>query len=1012
MKLNDITSSAKRKVARIVSLLGDQTILAEQTVSGIEYMPCAYKTPSAPLPTAGDFRPFSSGDVWGDGVDSHAWFRFTVCVPEDWKGRGRIELYVCCSKDRYVPDNPQYILYENGVLRQGLDYFHKAVPISEDGGEYYLYAYTGMLVPCIKTIIELRLIDEPTERLYYDLATPLEALEVLPENDIRYIDTVNRLAAATDLLDLLSVPSPAFFASVKVASAYLQREFYGKAKPEDATVTCIGHTHIDCAWKWTLAQTREKVQRTFGTVLELMRRYPEYRFMSSQALLYQYIKEEAPAHYEQIKARVREGRWEVEGAMWVEADCNLASGESLVRQLVYGKEFFRREFGVESRFLWLPGVFGYSAALPQILQKCNVDWFLTSKIAWNDTNMMPYDTFSWRGIDGTEIPTYFLTAQNVTEKDPIKRYTTYVATTDPAMINGTWQRYQQKDLSNEVIVTYGWGDGGGGPTAEMLEKLRREKALPGIPSAQIGSATEFFARMDERVAAHPERLPRWQGELYLEFHRGTYTSQARNKKNNRQSEQLYQAAEGFSVLAETLLDLPYPKESLKAGWLSILTNQFHDIIPGSSIREVYEDSERDYADIRARGEDALQTALTAIADAVDTDKPYVVFNPTSFPFSGTVRIGDGYGYAAHIPAWGYAAIDGDGVPKCTLYADEERVETPFLLAEFDQNGLITRLYDKVAERELLTAPANRLEIYEDYPDTYDAWEISPYYNRKVSYIDGVESVLPFCDGVTAGLRIRRRHMSSTIEQTVRFYADTPRIDFETEIDWQERHQLMKVAFPVDINSDKATYEIQFGNTERPTHTNTSWDRAKFEVCAHKFADLSDGGYGISLLTDCKYGYDIHDGVMRLSLLRAPTFPDPEADLGHHSFRYAIYPHEGCFAEADTVREAYAFNMPPIAVARKAEEGCLPSELSLVCSDRDNVVIETVKKAESGQGFVVRLYDSGNRRTKARLTFGIPVRKAFLADMEENALSEIPVTNDTLSLSLHQFEIVTLLVFPA
>lgn len=1014
MELSDNAAVSLRKVRRVTAILKDNLIAEERSVRDIGYFPCDYKKTRAPLPDASLFSPFPEDGRWGRHDDDHAWFSFHLDVPAPAEGV-RWEVRIWTSRETVGWDaiNPQFLLYEDGALRQGIDINHTAVPVS-GAHDYLLYAYTctpGVGNHDMPLLVTLRAVRTDVEKTYYDLSVPTDALAVLDKCDRDYVCAAKILEDATDLIDLTSIPSDSFFASVKTADDYLQTAFYQGFCRKDSplSVVCIGHTHIDCAWKWTLGQSREKVQRSFSTVLELMRRYPEYKFMSSQALLYRFMKEEAPEKYEEIKARVREGRWEVEGAMWVEADCNLSSGESLVRQVVYGKQFFRREFGVECRVLWLPDVFGYSAALPQILKKANVDWFLTSKISWNDTNLMPCDTFSWQGIDGTSVHTYFLTAQHVDREHPIGRYVTYNGNTCPGMINGTYARYQQKDLSDQALLTYGFGDGGGGPTAEMLEMLRREENLPGIPHAVIGKAGDFLSSLDGKIRENPDRLPVWRGELYLEFHRGTYTTQARNKKNNRESEHLYRMAEGYSAMAALLASLPYPKEALHEGWLTILTNQFHDIIPGSSIHEVYEDSAKDYAALKAVGEEAKDRAIAALLSQIDTKKDVLVFNPTSHVYTGPVKTENGYRHAENIPAWGWAPLSDESFPALTVSA--RKIDTPYYLASFDANGNLLSLFDKVASREVLAGQGNRLEIYEDFPDSYDAWEISPYYKNKMLPLDLAESVEVFSEGVSAGLRITRRHMSSTITQNVRFYADSPRIDFETTVDWRERHQLLKAAFPVDVNSDKATYEIQFGTTERPTHTNTSWDAAKYEVCAQKFADLSDGGYGVSLLNNCKYGYDIHGNVMRLSLLRAPTDPDKTADAGVHTFTYALYPHVGAFVTAHTAREAYALNLPPFPVQTGKGTGKLPERYSFVSVDQENVIPETVKQAEDSDKIIVRLIESKNARTHCRVSFGFPVAAVAVADLEENEISSLPVENDGVTLTVRPFAVVTLSVTP-
>ena len=996
-----------RKIGRLLQVIAESAHVKRAPVQDITHCVCGYKTGHTPPPLA-EMQPFAPTDVWGQETDTHAWFHFTATVPEEFAGL-RAELVVQTEADGWNAHNPQFILYVNGTLRQGLDTNHRTCLLTEKENDIWLYAYTGSVAQKIHLDAYMDGIDEDAERLFYHIRVPFMGLDSLHINSKEYMDTVQALDHALLLVDFLRVPSTEYYRSLKAAIAYLDKEFYGKQchKGQVRTVG-IGHTHIDCAWRWTLQQSREKVQRSFATVLEMMRRDPDYKFMSSQALLYQYLKEEAPQLYEQVKQRVKEGRWEVEGAMWVEADCNLTSGESLVRQVMYGKRFFQKECGVDTRVLWLPDVFGYSAALPQILKKSGVDWFLTSKISWNECNQMPYDVFSWHGIDGTAINAYFLTAQDMGHtEDVTERYTTYVGFTRPQMIAGTWNRFQQKHLTDEALLTFGWGDGGGGPTMEMLEELKREKAgLPGLPTATNEFAGDFLRRLEKKIDHNPD-LPVWRGELYLEFHRGTYTSQANNKKNNRECELLFQDTECLCQTANLLLGLPFPKEELHRGWEDILTNQFHDIIPGSSIREVYEQSDRDYARLRAMGNGLRDGAQAAIAAKVAPEGDKVlVFNPHSFAHSGAVQAGGKTVWVENIPAkgWGLAVA----TDTCSVTMKDRVVTTPFYRVRFDKNWQIASLYDKKQHREVLSAPGNVLEIYEDFPYDYDAWELSVYHKEKHTVITDVQSVEPVQDGCRFGVRIRRKHMESTVCQTIWFYDRMARIDFETTVDWQQTHQIMKVAFPVTVNPDKASYEVQFGTVERPTHSNTSWDRMKFEVCAQKYADLSDNGYGVSLLNNCKYGHDIHDGVIRLSLLKAAVFPDPIADKGMHTFTYSLYPHAGTLRDGDTLRQAYDLNLPMRAV-RPNGDGTLPARFSLLRVSAPNVIAETVKMAEDGEDTVVRMYEAKNMSCRTTVSFGFPVEKVFVCDLLENPVKELTVRDGAVHLDIRPFEIVTLKV---
>ncbi len=999
-----------RKVKKYLELINSTRYGRRAAIEGITYCNCDYKESNTP-PSPEAFVPYAPGMPFGQGNDSHAWFHFTVNVPPEMKGQP-INLNVATERRGWDADNPQFICYIDGEMRQGLDMNHTYVRLGDkDSYDVYLYAYTGPRVPQARLVADLVVVNETTDQLYFDIVVPFEMLTYMNETDREYAEILAHLDRAVSMLDLFNIGSAEYFASVAAAKAYMDEEFYGKycfEQPE--TTICIGHTHIDCAWKWTLKQTREKVQRSFATVLELMRRYPEYIFMSSQALLYQNLKEEAPELYEQVKAMIKAGRWECEGAMWVEADCNLTSGESLVRQVMYGKNFFREEFGLDNRVLWLPDVFGYSAALPQILRKAGVEWFVTSKISWNESNTMPYDTFAWYGIDGTPINSFFLTPQDKHRGQGPVRHTTYVGNTRPAMIAGTYDRYQQKNLNNEALLTFGYGDGGGGPTPEHLEYARRTAhGIPGAPNAKIEKAGDFLARLEKKIEGN-KLLPKWRGELYLEFHRGTYTSIAKNKRANRKSEFLYAAAEQSASMAKALTGRAFPKSELHRGWESILTNQFHDIIPGSSIREVYDQSDIDYAEIARIGQGVVDASYAEIASRVDKKEGYVVFNPNSFVGEGLVSFNGTTAYVENIPPLGYRVVSAEELSTdCGVVIDGHTVETDCLKVTFDAYWQISSMIDLASGREIIRAGevGNEFRIYADYPDVYDAWEWQPYSNEGYRTITEVASVETVRDGARVGIKITRPYQNSMITQTVWFTDGTPRVEFETTADWHERHKMLKVAFPTTINADKATYEIQFGNLERPTHTNTSWDKAKFEVCAQKYADLSDGGFGLSILNDCKYGHDIHDGTIQLSLIKCATDPYEDADQGAHAFTYALYPHAGTFVASDTVKEAYDLNAPMIVLPAAGEATTLPLAFSAVSSDRDNVICETIKEAEYSDATILRLYECKNMVSPTTLTLGLPASHCYVCDLMEHELYELPIENGQVKLNVGGFEIVTL-----
>lgn len=1004
-----------RKLAVNLEMLRKNKEISLGKPSDVTSLPCGYKEMGAALPDATDFKPFDTEhDFWGNGTDTHAWFHFFADVPDGYEA-GTVFLRVSTGYSGWDPNNPQFIAYVDGKLKQGLDINHTDIFFDTAGRhEIYLYAYTGITVKSSQLSLELFAKLKEVEKLWYDIQVPFDSLSYLDTDSGEYRKIINALDKALNILDMYELPSEKFLSSVHEASEYMDREFYGKLcqppRDGDPVVIGIGHTHIDCAWLWTLKQTREKVQRSFSTVTDIMRRYPEYRFMSSQALLYKNLKEEAPDIYEQVRELIKEGRWECEGSMWVEADCNLSSGESLVRQIIYGKRFFKQEFGVNNHILWLPDVFGYSAALPQILRKSDIDWFVTSKISWNEVNKMPYDTFMWKGIDGTGINTYFLTAQDKFRGGKPQTFTTYVAHITPSMASGTYARYQQKELSDETLLTFGFGDGGGGPTEVDLEYAKRlTHGIPGTPAVKIGFVQDFLAKLENNVKDNP-RLPVWQGELYLERHRGTYTSQARNKKNNRQCEILYLSTELACSIAKQLLGSKFPRAELHEGWEMILTNQFHDIIPGSSIREVYEQCDKDYETIRGIANPLLAQAENSIAKGIDKKHGIIVYNPNPTVGNGIVKLNGESVYVSNVPAKGYAVVS-DCNCKNGIKLSKDICENKYFRLCFDENMQLTSIYDKRNKREVLRKgeKGNQLRVYADLPVYEDAWDWNDFSMDKYVLIDNVAGVETVNDGARAGLRIERKHYASTVVQTIWLYEDIDRIDFETTIDWKQHHHMLKAAFPVDVNSSHATYEIQYGTTERPTHKNTSWDKAKFEVCAHRFADISEGSYGVALLNDCKYGHDIHDGLITLSLLRSPTYPDPEADQGVTSCVYSLYPHSGAADICELYAKAYELNSPMTAFSALGDKDVLPTSYSAVSCDKKNVLCEVVKQAEDGDDTVFRFFECSNSRTEAKLRFGFEVEKCELCNMLEEPIAELASENGEFSLDFGAFEIHTLKV---
>ena len=939
--------------------------------------------------------PAPENHIFG-GVDEHRWIK--VAVNSTPKADGKeLRLSVRTGREsQWDARNVQFLVYIDGKAVGAFDTKHTWLPLEfEREYEIYLYLYTGLVGGTFNIDFSLNIVDVETEALYYDINVPFSVLKVLDEKSEDYIKIRDCLDKALLYLDLRYAHSSDYYRGIEDARRYLKEEFYGKiCGKSERILSCIGHTHIDVAWRWTVQQSREKAQRSFATVINMMKRYKDYKFMSSQPQLYDFVKQEDPELYAEIKKAVKDGRWEVEGAMWLEADTNLASGESLIRQIIFGKRFMKEEFGVDSKILWLPDVFGYSAALPQIMQKCGVDKFFTTKMEWNESNKMPNDVFVWEGIDGSKVFTIF---------EPL-----YAAELNPKFAFDFDNKFKNKSLTSHEIITFGFADGGGGPTYEMMENFERLKyGIPSMPKAVMQTAGEFFYDVKKEFDKNTEELkvmPKWLGEMYLETHRGTLTSMAKNKKYNRKSELLYMAAEASAVMAEIYCNKPYPQKLFNENIEKILLNQFHDIIPGSSIKEVYDVSDREYEEILKNGEKILDDSLTQITNSINCDDGIFVYNPSPFERSEYIGFDGELYYADKIMPHGYRVIPKKAA-KQEVGVSDFCIENDKIKVSFDENYNIVSVFDKEEEREVIEEgkKANRLVIYEDYPWIYDAWDIAKYYNQKKWYIDAFETA----EFLQNGIKITRKYQSSLITQEITLSKGSKRIDFKTFVDWKEDHVLLKTEFPVAIRNDEAVYDIQFGNIKRPTHKNTSWDEAKFEVCGHKWADLSEGNYGVSLLNDCKYGYSIYENTMALSLLKAATDPNPQADRCTHEFTYSLYPHTSDFKGGRTVQEGYALNMPLVVREIKKSNGTMPDSYSFIRSNRDNIVIETVKKSEDGNDVIVRLYDAHNIKCNADIIAGFDYKEVYLCDMLENNIEKLDSKNGVTTVKVGNFEIVTL-----
>ena len=933
-----------------------------------------------------EFALFEVGDTWGPPW-STTWFHIRGRVPSRWAGQRAVALFDL-GFDGQAGFTCEALAWQDGRPWRGVDPNHRWLPLQEGIAEvdFYLEAAanpTAVLsgpadAPSMIALrkspspaftlrqAELRLRDGRLRKIALDFKVLLEVADALPEGERRaqLFEALERFVQTEDPLHLQAAFSP----------------------PSDSPhlITAIGHAHIDTAWLWPVRETRRKCARSFSTALELMDEYPEYRFACSQPAQYAWMKDSYPEIFQRIGEKVAAGQWEPVGSMWVEADCNLPSGEALARQLMYGKRFFIKEFGYETKDLWLPDVFGYPANLPQLIAEAGCDYFLTQKLSWNEYNKPAHHTFIWEGIDGSRIFTHFPPAD------------TYNGDFSAGQVVRSAADFKDKSSSSRSLYLFGWGDGGGGPEPDMIEAARRIGNLEGAPRVELGRAIEFFSK----ASGEAHDLTTWVGELYFELHRGTYTSQSRTKRLNRRAEQALREAEIWSVGAEH----GYPAGELEVAWKRLLVNQFHDILPGSSIDWVYEEAERDL-------EEVVETAGGLTTDAqsqiAGSGANLAVFNVNSHARKEIVDLGDRL-RVVEAPSCGWAVQDQASVlSEQQVTVSKGLMENDLLRVQWDESGLLTSIWDKEAEREVLASGArgNLLQLHEDNPARWDAWDIDIDYRKSaVDLTELSEQHVEQPGGLRGAVRFTREFGSSRFTQRMVLDAGSRVLRFETDVFWHEKHKLLKVAFPVAIRSSNATYEIQFGHVERPTHTNTSWDIARFEVCAQRWADLGEAGYGVALLNDCKYGYDIQGSVMRLSLLRAPTHPDPNADQGGQRFTYALMPHPGDFRAAGVIEAAEDLNAPLRVVSTELAAG---TRRSLIEVDSPQVVVEAIKRAEDSDAIVVRLYEAWGGRCRVRVRTTLPARRASLCDLLERERSEVAVLDGELELDITPFKILTL-----
>lgn len=976
-----------------------------------------------------DFEPIDPDTKWGSIFDC-AWFHFSGVIPESWAGQEVVALIDVggegCIFDEVgspvkgLTNKKLGWTLEPSVIKKRY-YLHE---VAKGGEEVELLVEAGAnnilgvenvltyesLEDGIFNQADIALFSRKGYELYIDFDILFQLVEELEEYSrhrkvLIYIlnEVANNYGLGTE-------------AEVQKCIDLLEPEFSKKANASSLNAIAIGHAHIDIAWLWPLRETVRKAGRTFSTALYLIDRYPDYKFGASQPHLYQMVKEAYPGLFKRIKKAVKNGRWECQGGMYVEADCNLPSGESLVRQLWYGKKFFKEHFDVEVDNLWLPDVFGYSAALPQLMLKSDVKYFMTQKISWNQFNKFPHHTFMWEGIDGSEVFTHFLTPNN------------YRSDCGAKDLKNLERLNTDSDRTEYALFLYGAGDGGGGPSEELIRKIERAKDMEDLPKVKMAFASEYF----EKSAKYNRDLQRWVGELYLELHRGTLTTQAMIKKMNRQLEFLLRKVE----MQYALFDPDnYPQETLDECWYQLLLNQFHDIIPGTSIQRVNNECLEQYNEIEYKLNQLLESGQSN--GGIDTEDEVtlevrnllnwqrddiLVTNLTGafFDYEGNKLPSQSIDENQTIICIKDVPSIGHRLIKCKIgsaleHGEEDvtdTLENDFYILQIDkETGAISRLYDKENEREVIPEGelANHFKLYEDIPNLWDAWDVDIFYEeRKPTSPKFVGIVAVESGDVFSSVALQFEDVNYAIEQKIVLYNHSRRIDFQTNVEWQETNKMLRVDFPVNVRSSQASFEIQYGHVFRNTHENTDWDLAQFEVVAHKWADLSQPNYGVGLINDCKYGHKIKGNVMSLNLLRSPKTPDPDSDMHVHEFSYALFPHAGTMVESNLIREAYQFNIP-LEVANADKDKGRAAD-SFVSVSAENVIIEVIKKAEKHDGILIRAYESKGYDIQASFNFGQSIGSAELVNLMERHLEDLEVFEENkIELYFKPFEIHTFVI---
>ncbi len=975
---------------------------------------------------AARYEPFTIGSSWGRPWGT-TWFKLRAEVPAAW-GEGD---ELCADEIEAVIDlgfapnsvgfQAEGAVWDDKGVRCGIHPMRRAVPLPD--------AHPGAVVELIveaaanpgfagtlptpmgsrstipdRTIYRLRRADlavarRDVEALALDLEVLVKLMRQLTVDDPRRQHLLRGLERAMDVLDLHDVVGTAVAAREELAPLLAV-----PARASAHRIVAVGHAHIDSAWLWPMRETIRKCARTFSNALELMDADPEYRFVCSQAAQYDWMERLYPNVFAGICEKVRTGQWIPVGGMWVEADMNVPSGESIARQLVHGQRYFESRFGHRCTEVWIPDVFGYPATLPQIFASAGCDRFVTQKLSWNKQNKMPHHTFQWYGLDGTPVLTHF---------PPID---TYGAEVDPRELAHAQRNFADSGWSSWSLMPYGYGDGGGGPTREMLQRLRRVRDLDGLPRCDIGTPNMFFEAVEAEIADQPGRVPEWHGELYFEMHRGTFTTQADTKVGNRRCEQLLREAE----LWWSFVGDGYPHAVLDAAWKEVLFQQFHDIIPGSSIAWVYEDTAEAYGRLVPQLELLVGDALARLAPAaanVANAATHARDEVFAFAAGASPEVGrDAMQQLADGSLACRVAVDGLHVgPLVALPVDEPVVvdaksrtmRNGVLDVTWDDAGLLTSIVDLRHDRELLLDGRRGavLEIAPDHPNEYDAWDLEDWVRRTATEITECASIDIIEPGpCVATVRVTRRIGRSEFVQDYTMRAGSARLDVTFEIDWHEDERVLSVAFPLAVHTATVDCGVQFGVVERPRYPNTSWDAAKFEVCAHRFVDVSEPNFGVAVLTDGRYGHAVMGDAIRVTLLRAPNWPAPEADRGQHRTTVSVFPHAPGLREV--VREADALNTPLRFVAGNAPHPGAEAIGAVV--NAPGVQVSALKLADDASGdLIVRLFEAVGDRAEVTVTVPWPIESAEQVNLLEDPGEPLTVVDGAARIHLRPFELATL-----